>query len=42
MHVDGPTLWVNLHPLFWLSLVPFVTGWAGESHFAPVCFPSSR
>ena len=28
-------LWANLHLLFWLSLVPFVTGWMGESHFAP-------
>ena len=28
-------LWANLHLLFWLSLVPFVTGWMGENHFAP-------
>jgi uncharacterized membrane protein len=34
-HVDGRVLWANLHLLFWLSLVPFVTGWMGESHFAP-------
>ncbi len=34
-HVSGATLWANLHLLFWLSLVPFVTGWVGESHFAP-------
>ncbi|HEX8146920.1 MAG TPA: TMEM175 family protein [Pyrinomonadaceae bacterium] len=33
-HVDGRTLWANLHLLFWLSLVPFVTGWMGENHFA--------
>ncbi|MFZ1756189.1 MAG: TMEM175 family protein [Caldilineaceae bacterium] len=31
--VDGRTLWANLHLLFWLSLVPFVTGWIGENHF---------
>ena len=35
-HVSGGTLWANLHLLFWLSLVPFVTGWMGENHFAPV------
>jgi uncharacterized membrane protein len=34
--VNGPVLWANLHLLFWLSLVPFVTGWMGENHFAPV------
>ncbi|MDB4882318.1 MAG: hypothetical protein JWL95_1084 [Gemmatimonadetes bacterium] len=34
--VDGSVLWANLHLLFWLSLVPFVTGWMGENHFAPV------
>jgi len=33
-HVNGTTLWANLHLLFWLSLVPFVTGWMDESHFA--------
>jgi uncharacterized membrane protein len=33
--VDGRVLWANLHLLFWLSLFPFVTGWIGESHFAP-------
>ncbi len=33
-HVSGSTLWANLHLLFWLSLIPFVTGWMGESHFA--------
>ena len=32
--VDGAILWANLHMLFWLSLVPFVTGWMGENHFA--------
>ena len=35
-HVTGATLWANLHLLFWLSLVPFVTGWMDENHFAPV------
>jgi uncharacterized membrane protein len=35
-HVTGPTLWANLHLLFWLSLVPFVTSWMGDTHFAPV------
>ena len=34
--VSGGILWANLHLLFWLSLVPFVTGWMGENHFAPV------
>src|SRR5437763_10120021 len=34
--VNGKILWANLHLLFWLSLVPFVTGWMGENHFAPV------
>jgi uncharacterized membrane protein len=33
-HVSGGVLWANLHLLFWLSLVPFVTGWMGENHFA--------
>ena len=32
--VRGSVLWANLHLLFWLSLVPFVTGWMGENHFA--------
>ena len=32
--VDGSILWANLHLLFWLSLVPFTTGWMGENHFA--------
>jgi uncharacterized membrane protein len=35
-HVDGRILWANLHLLFWLSLVPFVTAWMGENHFAAV------
>jgi TMEM175 potassium channel family protein len=35
-HIDGRVLWANLHLLFWLSLMPFVTGWMGENHFAPV------
>ena len=34
--IDGRVMWANLHLLFWLSLVPFVTGWMGENHFAPV------
>jgi uncharacterized membrane protein len=33
--ITGATLWANLHLLFWLSLIPFVTDWIGESHFAP-------
>ena len=32
--INGATLWANLHLLFWLSLVPFTTGWMGENHFA--------
>lgn len=31
--VNGSVLWANLHLLFWLSLIPFVTGWMGENHF---------
>jgi uncharacterized membrane protein len=34
--VNGAILWANLHLLFWLSLVPFVTGWMDETHFAPL------
>ncbi|MEZ5345177.1 MAG: TMEM175 family protein [Pyrinomonadaceae bacterium] len=34
--VSGGVLWANLHLLFWLSLVPFVTGWMGENHFAAI------
>jgi len=39
-HVNGRILWANLHLLFWLSLIPFATGWMGENHFAawPVAF----
>ncbi len=33
-HVSGPILWANLHLLFWLSLVPFVTAWMGQNNFA--------
>ncbi len=33
-HVSGAVLWANLHLLFWLSLLPFATGWMGENHFA--------
>jgi len=33
-HVNGRVLWANLHLLFWLSLVPFVTAWLGENGFA--------
>jgi uncharacterized membrane protein len=33
-HVDGRVLWANLHLLFWLSLIPFVTGWMGENDFS--------
>jgi uncharacterized membrane protein len=33
-HVDGRALWANLHLLFWLSLVPFVTAWMGENNFS--------
>ncbi|MBD2114626.1 MULTISPECIES: TMEM175 family protein [Cyanophyceae] len=38
--VNGNVLWANLHLLFWLSLIPFVTGWTGENHSAalPVAF----
>jgi uncharacterized membrane protein len=38
--VDGRVLWANLHLLFWLSLIPFVTSWMGDSQFAawPVAF----
>jgi uncharacterized membrane protein len=32
--VDGRILWANMHLLFWLSLIPFATGWMGENHFA--------
>ena len=35
-HVNGRVLWANLHLLFWLSIVPFVTAWVGQSSFAPL------
>jgi uncharacterized membrane protein len=35
-HINGRILWANLHLLFWLSLVPFATGWMGENHSAPL------
>ncbi|HVX99604.1 MAG TPA: TMEM175 family protein [Pseudorhodoplanes sp.] len=35
-HVNGAILWANAHLLFWLSLIPFATGWMGENHFAPL------
>jgi uncharacterized membrane protein len=34
--INGAILWANLHLLFWLSLVPFTTGWMGENQFAPL------
>lgn len=34
--INGKILWANMHLLFWLSLIPFVTGWMGENHFAPL------
>ncbi|HNP98117.1 MAG TPA: TMEM175 family protein [Bacteroidia bacterium] len=34
-HVDGKIILANLHLLFWLSLIPFTTGWMGENHFEP-------
>lgn len=34
--INGKILWANLHLLFWLSMVPFITGWMGENHFAPL------
>ncbi len=36
--ISGTILWANLHLLFWLSLIPFATGWMGENHFA--AFPT--
>ena len=32
--ISGAVLWANLHLLFWLSLIPFASGWMGENHFA--------
>jgi uncharacterized membrane protein len=34
--VNGRVLWANLHLLFWMSFIPFVTGWVGGTHFATV------
>jgi TMEM175 potassium channel family protein len=34
-HVNGATLWANLHLLFWLSLIPFTTAWMDDNHFGP-------
>ena len=34
--ISGSVLWANMHLLFWLSLMPFTTAWAGENYFAPV------
>jgi uncharacterized membrane protein len=34
--INGPIMWANMHQLFWLSTVPFVTAWMGEHHDAPV------
>src|SRR5262245_50439271 len=34
--INGSILWANMHLLFWLSLVPFVTAWMGENDFAPL------
>ena len=34
--INGKILWANMNLLFWLSLVPFTTGWMGENHFAPL------
>ena len=35
-HVDGAVMWANMHLLFWLSLIPFVSGWFGEHPGEPV------
>jgi len=34
--ITGGIMWANLHLLFWLSLIPFATGWMGRNHFAPL------
>jgi uncharacterized membrane protein len=34
--ISGGVLWANLHLMFWLSLIPFASGWAGENHFEPL------
>lgn len=38
-NISGKALWANLHLLFWLSLIPFVSGWLGENHLA--AFPAA-
>jgi uncharacterized membrane protein len=35
-HINGRVMWANLHLLFWLSLIPFVTAWTGENNFVAV------
>lgn len=35
-HVDGRVLWANMHLLFWLSMIPFTTGWMGENYVAVI------
>jgi uncharacterized membrane protein len=35
-HVDAGLLWANMNLLFWISLMPFTTGWMGENNFAPL------
>ena len=34
--IDGKVMWANMHLLFWLSLMPFASGWMGENHFASI------
>ena len=34
--ISGTVLWANTHLLFWLSLIPFVTGWMGENNFTTI------
>jgi len=38
--VNGPIVWANIHLLFWLSLVPFATGWMGVNNFARITVAS--
>ncbi len=35
-HISAGIMWSNLNLLFWLSLIPFATGWMGENHFEPL------
>ena len=35
-HVNGKIMWGNIHLLFWLSLMPFVTAWMGENHASAI------